>query len=53
MLVFRKIWRAFLSFYVRFEIPPFALTPTKGKGKKYSFFMNRAEGKIFCSFNQN
>ena len=28
MFVFRKIWRALLSCYLRFEIRPFALLPT-------------------------
>ena len=28
MFVFRKIWRALLSSYLRFEIRPFALLPT-------------------------
>ena len=28
MLVSRKIWRALLSCYLRFEIRPFALLPT-------------------------
>ena len=29
MFVFRKIWRALLSCYLRFEIRTFALLPTK------------------------
>ena len=29
MFVFRKIWRALLSCYLRFEIHTFALLPTK------------------------
>ena len=29
MFVFRKIWRALFSSNNRFEIPPFALLPTK------------------------
>ena len=28
MFVFRKVWRALLSCYLRFEIHPFALLPT-------------------------
>ena len=28
MFVFRKIWRALFSSYLRFEIRPFALSPT-------------------------
>ena len=27
MFVFRKVWRAFLSSHIRFEIRPFALIP--------------------------
>ena len=29
MFVFRKIWRPLLSCYLRFEIRPFPLLPTK------------------------
>ena len=31
-LVFRKVWRTFLSCYLRFEIHPFALLTTTSEG---------------------
>ena len=39
MFVFRKIWRALFSWNTRFEIRPFALSPTN----YYSQFLKSAE----------
>ena len=44
MFVFRKIWRAWFSCYLRFEIRPFALLPTnKRKPERFSTVLGGRE----------
>ena len=47
MFVFWKIWRALFSYYLRFEIRPFALLPTICLGT----FKGNKGSKIYLRFN--
>ena len=49
MFVFRKIWRALFSCYLRLEIRPFALLPTTFSLIKLIGICLRRSYSIFCS----
>ena len=49
MLVFRKIWRTFLSCYFRFEFRPFALLLTSCSAYFYFIDFNRYNNYKFFS----